>query len=296
MRLEVNASVTGFTLRLTIPPGLSTRAYRNPSERSADSPILEQYDDTYHVVWHVTEAVSAGARYDYEVVAEVEPTDENLAWESEASVVAAGARAAETIAIAVRAQADYLRYLPAFYSRDALINRWLMLFQSFWQPIEKQIDSLSDYFDARLTPAEFLPWLATWIDLTLDARWPEDKQRLLLRRAVALYRMRGTRRGLQEFLKLYTDVEPEIVEHRGVNFQLGPTAHLGAATALGTGNVAHTFSVRLRLPPSGASEGDGERLETERRRMIETIIQSEKPAHTAYELKLETHLAKTHRR
>ena len=196
--------------------------------------------------------------------------------------------AEETAAIAVSAKGRYLKYLPALYQDDELMARFLMLFESFWAPIEGQIDHLAFYFDPRMTPSDFLPWLASWLDLELDERWPEERRRQLIRSAVSLYRKRGTRRGLEEFLEIYTGERPQIVEHRARNFFLGADGLLGPGSALGRDNVAHTFTVTVRLPPApGEDEEERTRHERERRRIIRAIIEAEKPAHTGYELRVE---------
>jgi phage tail-like protein len=165
-----------------------------------------------------------------------------------------------------------------------------MLFESFLAPIEEQIDNVSYYFDPAFTPLRLLPWLATWVDLALDDHWPEAKRRQLLKAAVSLYRKRGTRRGLQEYLEIYTGAQVQISEHGARNMRLGPEARLGPGTALGTLNMPHTFTVTVYLPPPdgvGPSAAERDRYEADRRRMIENIIEAEKPAHTSYTLRLE---------
>jgi phage tail-like protein len=186
----------------------------------------------------------------------------------------------ESVVVAVFAQGGYLEYLPALYHRDELMGRFLMLFESFWSPIAGQIDQLPLYFDPRMTPPDFLPWLASWLDLALDERWPEERRRLLLRSAAALYRKRGTRQGLQRYLEIYTGEKAEIVEHRANNLRLGEQARLGPGVALGVANVPHTFTVVLSLPDDGAEKA-------ECLHMIEAIIEAEKPAHTSYTVRVE---------
>ncbi len=118
----------------------------------------------------------------------------------------------------------------------------------------------------------------------------------MLRSAADLYRKRGTRQGLEEYLVIYTGRKPSIVEHRAYDFRLGPEARLGPGIALGTGNVPHTFSVSLRLPPVDVpDEGDASpggdlltELRRRRRQKIEAIIDAEKPAHTSYTLHIES--------
>jgi Phage tail protein (Tail_P2_I) len=134
--------------------------------------------------------------------------------------------------------------------------------------------------------------LASWSDLSLDERWTEMQQRKLLASAARLYRMRGTKRGLADYLEIYTGRRAVITEHRANNLKLGKEAKFGASVALGQGNRPHSFTVYLRLPPIDFNEDDDAtiraRKENDRRRTIQSIIESEKPAHTTYTLVLET--------
>ena len=57
----------------------------------------------------------------------------------------------------------------------------------------------------KVTPSGFLPWLASWIALAYDEKWPIDKFRLLLERSPQLYKKRGTRKGIEEIILLYLD-------------------------------------------------------------------------------------------
>src|SRR5262245_44430987 len=112
-----------------------------------------------------------------------------------------------------------LQYLPGIFSRvteessePLFINGFLNLFDSYWQPLERQLDTLYAYFDPRLTPDEFVPWLGTWVDVVLDENWEPARRRTLIARAAELYRWRGTVWALHEHLKIYSGVEPKIVE------------------------------------------------------------------------------------
>jgi len=160
-------------------------------------------------------------------------------------------------------RSSYLKYLPALYSTDDFMGRFLLIFESILSPIERTVDNLHYYFDAQMTPPEVLPWLASWLGLVLDERWPEARRRELIRAAVELYQWRGTRRGLIEFLRLYTGFTPEIVE-----------TGIGRKTV--TEAEAFRFVVRLRVPnPAGLD-----------RAVIESIIDAEKPAHVGYTLEI----------
>lgn len=160
-------------------------------------------------------------------------------------------------------RSSYLKYLPALYSTDDFMGRFLLIFESILGPIERTVDNLYYYFDARLTPPEVLPWLASWLGLVLDERWPEARRRELIRAAVELYQWRGTRRGLTEFLRLYTGITPEIVE-------------TGVGRKTVTEDEAFRLVVRLRVPNPAALD----------RAAIEAIIDAEKPAHVGYTLEI----------
>jgi len=157
----------------------------------------------------------------------------------------------------------YLKYLPAIYSADDFMGRFLLIFESILSPIDRTVGNLHYYFDPQITPAELLPWLASWLGLALDERWPEEQRRALILAAVDLYQWRGTRHGLSEFVRLYTGLTPEIVEHgvgrRGV-----------------TEAAAFRFTVRIKVPDPALVD----------RAVVEAIIEAEKPAHTGYNLEI----------
>src|SRR5690606_24732549 len=161
-------------------------------------------------------------------------------------------------------RSSYLKYLPPIYANDDFIGRFLLIFEHILGPIERTIHNIPYYLDPSLTPAEFLPWLASWLGLVLDERWPEAQRRALIAAAVELYQWRGTRRGLREFLQLYTGYTPEI-EEPGV----GPNARRGE-------DEAFRFVVRIRVP-------DPSKID---RAVLEAIIDAEKPAHAGYTLEI----------
>ena len=170
-------------------------------------------------------------------------------------------------------RSSYLEYLPALFRNDEFMGRFLLIFESILRPIENNIDNLALYFDPLLTPDHILPWLASWLDLVLDPSWPEDRRRELVKSAAELYRWRGTRRGLAEYLRIYTGTTPEIAEHTE-GMKLGPETRLGTNTILGSSGGGNQFSVTVELDE--VSELDISN--------ITAIIEAEKPAHTIYTL------------
>ena len=295
-QVETRDRISGFSLLISVPSGLKSGAYQASTNHGTAEPELIFAEDGRYLLWQVTRPVEAGEAFTYELEVTAQPTATDTAWQSEALVRPLSADgsepgSSETAEILVVAAGRYLRYLPRIYQeQDEVMARFLMLFESFWAPIESQIDNLPLYFDPAFTPLKLLPWLASWVDLTLDDHWPEAKRRQLLKAAVSLYRQRGTRRGLQEYLEIYTGAQVQISEHGAHNFLLGSGARLGPGVALGTLNMPHTFTVTVYLPPAGsvvALAADRKRYEAERRQMIESIIEAEKPAHTSYNLRIE---------
>lgn len=158
---------------------------------------------------------------------------------------------------------DYLALLPPIYHDDRFTRQLLLIFKSVLDPLDRQIAQIHYYFDPRTAPEQLLPWLAAWVDLALDERWPEARRRELISAASTLYRWRGTRRGLSDYLRIYTGVTPRIVE-QGQERPGEPAV------------APHTFRVIIELPDPAAVD----------RALVERIIEQEKPAHTAFELEL----------
>lgn len=172
-------------------------------------------------------------------------------------------------------QSSYLEYLPAFYRDSEFMGQLLLIFESLLKPIENTVNNLPLYFDPRLTPEALLPWLGSWLDLALDPTLPAASRRELVRSAAELYRWRGTRRGLSEYIRICTGVVPEISEHIS-GMRLSPETKLGIDTKLGSSGTGHHFTVTLDLNGQDAvSPG-----------VVRAIIDAQKPAHTIYTLQL----------
>ena len=288
-RVQVGQPVANLTLRVSLPAGLTLGDYRALTEKNGLMPQLAVGNEANYLVWSLAGDLPAGATREFQAEASVVPSIGQTRLESRAVVTDSSQAilAEETATIAVRSKGGYIQHLPALYEQDDLIGRFLMLFESFWKPIDQQTDHISFYLDPRITPPRFLPWLAAWLDLELDEDWPEPRRRQLIRWAIALHRSRGTKWGLTKYLEIYTGQKAEITEHRANNFVLGNTACLGPGIAMGRGNRPHTFTVTLRLPPLEI-EDEAERVRQGRirRRTIEAIIARQKPAHTVYSLQL----------
>jgi hypothetical protein len=129
------------------------------------------------------------------------------------------------------------------------------------------------------TDKEYLPWLASWLGLTLRADLPEENKRNLIARATYLYAWRGTHRGLAELISIVTGGTPEITEPEIVTLTVGLQAVVGSSTRLGR-DLPFYFHVNLSLP--GTSLYGNARANMEA--LTRDTIEFGKPAHTYYNL------------
>jgi len=294
LRLHVWQAVAVLNLQVTVPAGMEVESCQAPPARCQDVPRFVFDKGATIALWELVGPFVPGQELEYQVQARLTPATQDAMLEAHVKVTwgeleRRRTRSEHSANIAVSASGRYARYLPAIYQADELTGRLVMLFESFWAPIDQQIDTLALYFDPKITPAPLLPWLASWLSLELDEHLTEARQRRLVGRAVPLYRRRGSRLGLTEYLEILIGGEVHVIEHRAHNFKLGADARLGPGIALGTLNRPHTFTVAVYLPPAAPGGGPEEqaRQEAERRRSLEAIIQAEKPAHTDYNLQIE---------
>lgn len=188
------------------------------------------------------------------------------------------------------ARRGYLENLPAIYRRSDAVGRNLVrdvcfLFEHMFDSIEVNLEDGWRFYDPHVAPLDFLDWLAGWSAFTLDLDWPEAEKRALIKRAVDLYRIRGTKRGLSLFLRLFTGHEPDIQENawpfKGFRVE-GEGAEDGARLGLDSVvlppvDLAHCFIVTMPIK--------FEDVTPEMVIRIHQIITMEKPAHTHYYLR-----------
>ncbi len=89
------------------------------------------------------------------------------------------------------------RTLPGLYRDESFVERFCSALDEVIAPVIATIDNWPSYIDVETTPEDLLPWLAAWTGMTLDPGQSRDRQRLLLRQAVALQGRQGTRRGIE---------------------------------------------------------------------------------------------------
>ncbi|OKI03416.1 phage tail protein [Streptomyces sp. CB02923] len=155
--------------------------------------------------------------------------------------------------------------LPAVFADDDLAQRFVAGLDDVLAPILNVLDCLDAYFDPALTPADFARWLGTWVGAETDGTEPEPRLRAAVAAAVGLHRVRGTRRGLSEAVRLAFGTAPEITESGGAAWSARPRGPF-------PGSARPHLHVTLRLP-------EPTRADTYR---LDALVAAARPAHMPY--------------
>ncbi len=196
-------------------------------------------------------------------------------------------------------RSSYLEYLPAVYSADDesrwFLERFLSIFQTEWDGLERCIQDVAGLFDPKsVPPGKALEYLASWFALPLEGTWSAEQKRNLLKAVAKIYFgswkvasgekicldevnpanavRRGTREGLRRYLQVYlqniTDID---VEEQGVFPQIDEgfrerqrfMVSLGDTSALSHGSPLWSPSVVARLQLGEfAKEGEARLVST----------------------------------
>lgn len=277
----------GVTLQVAMPKVMQPEIYRLPEGVPTTLPSLMQHDQDLIILIPLEHHFTAGKTYDMEVCARLNTFHADQYLQVESRLVAEDESVLGTAAVrlAVFGKGKYLQYLPEIYQNDDFTSRFLMLFESFWKPLSQQIDQIDNYFDPNLTPAPFVPWLASWIGMPVDASLPLERVRSLLKNALMLFQCRGTLLALKTYLEIYTAGKVQITERRAVNFVLGPSARLGMDVALGRHNQPDTLSITVVTAPTEL-ERTKYTAETYQRKISE-LVRTLVPAHVIYDVTCE---------
>jgi phage tail-like protein len=194
---------------------------------------------------------------------------------------------------------SYAELLPAVFRRDPEAAEFLPKFLALFEYVFTGLEDAYAAFYGHLRPAaaspDVLAWLAALIDLSFDPSWPLERRRALVEEGIALYRIRGTVRGLRRYIEIYSGIEPVISEA----FLERPNrpAFLGRpGSILGCGLPLMTAGPTLR-PEDGLWRAYAHRFdvtvyaddgcdETVLSAVVDRIIEVNKPAHTAHKLRV----------
>jgi len=206
-----------------------------------------------------------------------------------------------------------LGWLPAVFGRRdeghdrsgaLFVERFLALFERLLNRVELRYESFSRLLDPESAPPEWLDWVASWLDMAFDPSWSTEKRRRLILEGLNLYRRRGTPDAIKRYIEIYTGRMPALIE----GFRLRPPAATAAvgSDVLGTVVVAGSAGDQCEPQNSHARERDAEQdddvVDAHRfvlfayadptadpevtAGVVRHILDSEKPSHTDYELRL----------
>lgn len=93
--------------------------------------------------------------------------------------------------------------LPVGMLGSEFFVRFVSIFQEVAETLVDGADQIEHLPDWTVAPTPLLPYLASWIDVrTVDPSLPEAVQRVILRSSAKALAQRGTRRGLEEYLRM----------------------------------------------------------------------------------------------
>lgn len=209
------------------------------------------------------------------------------------------------------ASSPYLQLLPQLFrapgpdGAEPFLGEFLKVFEALLsgradaraigvRGLEDAVEAFPDLIDPAQAPVDepaasageplrsaYLDYVAAWTALQLDQNWPLDKRREWVRRIVPLYRRRGTRAALQEYLATFVGDNVFIAEPPGGFILADPEGStLGEDTFL-SGAPAYYFRVGINYAFTTPFTLTGW-LNVQRG--TRAIIDLEKPAHTYYHL------------
>ena len=181
----------------------------------------------------------------------------------------------------------------------SFLHRYLAIFDGFLGELDGPATARHALLDPAAAPAEVLAWLAGFVGLVLDERWPVSVQRAILAQTAWLFRFRGTVPGLTRFLELYTGARVFLIE----NFRLRGLGTIGepggpeSRAILGAGfRVGGAIAEQEFTPLSGSVEDAFDThahrfsviipavLTSEQLDVVRRILDVHRPAHTLVDI------------
>jgi phage tail-like protein len=116
--------------------------------------------------------------------------------------------------------------LPGMYHSQPFVEGFCSALDEVLAPVLCTLDNLPAYLDVATAPDDLLPWLAAWTGMTLDPGQSRERQRSLLRQAVALQGVQGTPRGIELAVEAVFGLRSEVQETGAVTWSSDPDAPL----------------------------------------------------------------------
>ncbi len=143
---------------------------------------------------------------------------------------------------------SWVSYLPEVYQskdKDRFLERYLAIFQTLYEEMDRRIRDIPQLFDVGSAGREYMEWLAGWLDIAGCYMWSEEQLGRLLAGGARLYRKRGTREGILGFIRLYTGGDAWLVEFYDLEAFMRQQGQRESLARLYGGNP-YVFSVILK--------------------------------------------------
>jgi phage tail-like protein len=151
--------------------------------------------------------------------------------------------------------------LPGVYVEDGMVRGLTEGLDTVLAPVFLTLDCLDAYVSPRLAPEDFLPWLASWVGVTVADSWSAESKRDVVGTAVRRHRDRGTRHGLRAQVELLTDGDVEIYDSGGTVWSDDPDVDP-------PGDPEPSLRVVVRVANPGAIDVDRLRAEIREARPV----------------------------
>jgi phage tail-like protein len=159
--------------------------------------------------------------------------------------------------------------LPGVYQAQSFVERLCSAFDQVLAPVLCTLDNLPAYIDVATAPEDLLPWLSAWTGMSLDPSQSRERQRSLLRQAVSLQSIQGTRRGIELAVEAVFGIRAEVQETGAVSWAMEPDAAL-------PGDPHQAFVVQVFAP-------EGHAVDVKR---LDAVVSALKPAHVVHRVEV----------
>ena len=177
--------------------------------------------------------------------------------------------------------------LPAIYQENPMAMQLVSAFDDILAPAISSLDNMPAYLDPALTPEDFLGWLAGWVGVLLDEKWPEPRRRAFVAVAAELYRKRGTARGLEAQIRIFTAGEVEVIESGASAWSEAPNATLpGTPTYSVEVRVKHPEEPKLQATGAKARAAEQATAREAFATALEALVMTAKPAHVVHSVEI----------
>jgi len=159
--------------------------------------------------------------------------------------------------------------LPGLFHGESFVERFCTALDEVLAPVICTLDNLPAYLDVATAPEDLLPWLSAWTGMIIDPGQSRERQRSLLRQAVALQGIQGTPRGIELAVEAVFGLRAEVQETGAATWSMDADAAL-------PGEPLQAFVVLVFAPEDRAVD----------ELRLDLVVSSLKPAHVVHRVQV----------